>query len=196
MTAELQFEILDWFQVHDLTIKIFVKLKKLKLNPDIIVAIARGGWVPARLFADLFKLKETSNVNIKFYETIGKRYETPVLTQLSKDELQGKTVLLVDDLVDSGESMKLAVQELKKCQIKKILTITLYKKDHSKFIPDFVANITKKWVVFPWEYFEFLEEFAENKSKEEIKKMIDILRSRKIPKSIISALEKTWSSSL
>ena len=189
---ELEFKILDWFEVHDLITELFVKLQKLRINPQMIVGIAKGGWIPARLLVDFYKIEHLSSIGVKYYEKIGKRHDKPILKQFLDDELQNKDILLVDDLVDSGESMKLAVQELKKRGIQKLTTATLYQKRNSIFTPTAVAKVTSKWIVFPWEYFEFMKEFAESSTKAEIKNLLETLKAKKISNSVINSLASTY----
>jgi hypoxanthine phosphoribosyltransferase len=74
----------------------------------------------------------------------------------------------VDDVSDSGESLKVALEHLNACGAKAIKTATLYYKPHSIFKPDFFIVQTEQWIIFPWERLEntrrLLDE-AEKKGK-------------------------------
>lgn len=62
------------------------------------------------------------------------------------------SVLLVDDIVDSGDTMSFMVNRLK--QIIPgglIVTASLYFKPCSKYVPNFFTRTTEDWIVFPWE---------------------------------------------
>jgi hypoxanthine phosphoribosyltransferase len=68
--------------------------------------------------------------------------------------VKGFNVMVVDDVADTGESLKVAVEHLEACGAKAIRTATLYYKPQSCFKPDFFIVQTEQWVVFPWERLE------------------------------------------
>lgn len=64
-------------------------------------------------------------------------------------------MLVVDDITDTGESMRVAVEYVKTMNPLQVKTATLRHIDGSKFTPDFYGDeITWRWVVFPWNYVE------------------------------------------
>ena len=74
---------------------------------------------------------------------------------LSIDKLHiKKNTLIVDDLVDSGKTMFKVLYIIKRLNVWKGKTITLYRKDCTKFNPDFYCNKCKEdeWISYPWEY--------------------------------------------
>lgn len=62
-----------------------------------------------------------------------------------------KTVLLVDDVVDTGTTLS---EILKIEPHSKIITAALYYKPHSAIKPDYFVAETTDWIVFPWELFD------------------------------------------
>ena len=68
--------------------------------------------------------------------------------------VKGVNVLVVDDVADTGESLKVAVEHLNVCGAATIKTATIYYKPQSIFKPDFFIIQTRQWVVFPWERLE------------------------------------------
>ena len=130
--------------------------------PDIIIAIARGGWIPARLISDLFERNNPETIlasmTIDFYQSIGKRRDRPIVSQEVSWNVRDKKLLVIDDLVDTGVSLNTAIEYLTFRGPKDIRVATLYYKPWSKIKPDYFMETTDAWVVFPHEYYEFMEE--------------------------------------
>ncbi len=153
---------------------LFEKILADKFKPEVIIGVARGGWIPGRLLADFFLLRETANVKVELYHDIEKRGETPIITQEISTSLEGKRVLLVDDVADSGKSLQVVIKEFERLGIENFRCATIYYKPMSIIKPDYYVIETTSWVVFGWERFEFISQFVKlemNKSRslEEIK---------------------------
>ncbi|MHA2327887.1 MAG: phosphoribosyltransferase, partial [Candidatus Hodarchaeales archaeon] len=73
-------------------------------------------------------------------------------------EIFQKKILLVDDLADSGESLKCALDYLKLKDPKEVKIATLLCKPWSKISPNYFVEEATEWVVFPHEYYEFMTE--------------------------------------
>jgi hypothetical protein len=140
---------ISWGKIDDLCQKLSEKISK-NYSPDIIIGIIRGGLVPARLISDLMHNKNIATMRVESYFGIGKRKE-PKITQKLTVEIKNKSILLVDDVSDSGYSMKEAVKYLKKLHPSTIKTATLHYKPQSIFKPDYYIEETDKWIIYPWE---------------------------------------------
>jgi hypothetical protein len=70
--------------------------------------------------------------------------------------LTGKKVLIVDDITDSGESMMIAKEFVKKLNPEEIRTAAIFHFRHSKFVPDYYSKelVNWVWVMWPWNYIE------------------------------------------
>jgi len=147
------YEVPSWEEVHDMSLKI---AKSVKGKVDVVVGVLRGGYFPAHLIADALGL-EIYVLRIKSYAGIGKRGKAKVLVPLIGD-VEGKRVLLVDDVCDSGATLALAKEYLKFYSPSDVLTATLYVKPSCSERPDFWAKETEKWIVFPWDAIETLRE--------------------------------------
>ena len=95
-------------------------------------------------------------------------------------EVKGLKVLIVDDVSDSGASLSKAKQHVSEKGAFQVKVVTLHIKPWSKFIPDYYAESTDKWVVYPWELKESLLEVAKSIRLEEkdqstvVKKLIGL----------------------
>ena len=126
--------------------------KKIDFRPDIIVGISRGGLVPARILSDILGVKKVGILGISFYKGLGETEEKPEITQDLSIDVKGSSILLVDDVADSGKSLKAAKKYLQDGGI--IKTATLHYKPRSEYKPDYFVHSTSAWIVYPWEVHE------------------------------------------
>lgn len=124
--------------------------------PDTILAIARGGWFPARVLSDIYSSQDIPvdvvSVTTKFYTNIGKTGSRPVLVQ-ELHSLFDQRVLIVDDVSDSGSTLKFIKGYAQWLGARYIKVATVFMKPRTKVIPDyFVDEIPNDtWIVFPYE---------------------------------------------
>lgn len=158
----------SWDQVYDMLIELARRVKDSGFRPDLIIGVSRGGWAPARIMSDLLENANTASIRIEFYLAPGVTARKPVISQAIMVPVKGVNVLVVDDVSDTGESLKVAVEHLDVCGAKAIKTATLYYKPQSIFKPNFFIVETDQWIIFPWERMEntrrLLDE-AEKKGK-------------------------------
>lgn len=144
----------SWDTIYEMLLSLAAEIKRSGFKPDIIVGISRGGWAPARVISDLLENPHTASVRVEFYTDVAKAGQRPIVTQPITANIRKMRVLLVDDVSDSGESMKIAVQHVAEKGAGETRTATLYLKPRSKFAPDFYAGQTGAWIIFPWERVE------------------------------------------
>ena len=118
---------------------------------DIVVAIARGGMLLAGSLAYALGVKSCGALNVEFYTGIGTRLPEPVILPPMLDEasLDGKRVLLVDDVSDSGRTLALVIQLLEASGAI-VKTVVLYTKPHTVQEAHYTWRRTDKWINFPW----------------------------------------------
>jgi len=121
--------------------------------PDVVVAIARGGLLPAGAIAYGLGVKSCGALNVEFYTGIGRVLPEPEVLQpaLDVDYLAGKRVLLVDDVSDSGRTLALAVALLGEHGAD-VRSATIYTKPGSVALPDYSWRETPLWIDFPWSF--------------------------------------------
>jgi hypoxanthine phosphoribosyltransferase len=143
-----------WDDIYDMLLDLAIRIKQSGFRPDLIVGVSRGGWIPGRILSDLLANARTVNVKIEFYVGIGKTTGKPVVTQPISEEVSKKRVLVVDDVADTGESLLVALEHVRERGASESRTATIYHKPHSKLKPDFFAETTPHWIIFPWERLE------------------------------------------
>jgi hypoxanthine phosphoribosyltransferase len=123
-----------------------------------IVAVLRGGMVPARLLVDRLPYRpDLLTVEIKAYAAAGVATGEPTLVRPIRERLDGRTVLAVDDIADSGRTLDLLRAHLASLGASRMIAATLYRKSGSSATPDYFAAVAApdEWIVFPWESCEF-----------------------------------------
>ncbi|MDJ1112997.1 phosphoribosyltransferase [Microbacterium dauci] len=121
--------------------------------PDVVVAIARGGLLPAGAIAYGLGVKSCGALNVEFYTGIGTVLDAPELLppDLDLGYLPGKRVLLVDDVADSGRTLALAVRMLEEAAAD-VRSVCIYTKPGSVATPDYSWRETDLWINFPWSF--------------------------------------------
>jgi len=151
LTAKHKFEAPTWNQIYDMLLKLADKIRSSGFKPDVIVGVCRGGWPPARVLSDLLGNPNLANVRVEFYVGVAETNHTPVLTQPISVNTAGKKVLIVDEVADTGESLKLVRDYMLKQGANEVKIATIYSKPWSIVKPDYCEKETRSWIVFPWE---------------------------------------------
>jgi hypoxanthine phosphoribosyltransferase len=121
--------------------------------PEVVVAIARGGLLPAGAIAYGLGVKNCGAINVEFYTGIGTVLDAPALLppELDMTYLDGRRVLLVDDVADSGRTLDLAVKLLV-ARGADVRSAVIYTKPTTIIQPDFSFKDTDLWIDFPWSF--------------------------------------------
>ena len=142
----------SWDHFHTLVGEI---KKKVKTTPNIIVSIGKGGSIPGVILAEAF---ECNNLNLGLKSYKGQERGTIHEYQGIKcfEGLRDANILIVDDIADSGETFKYAVNKFLGNGCERIETASVFYKPCSKFKPDSYAEEVEEttWIVQPWEAFD------------------------------------------
>ncbi len=154
MSASREYVAPSWDKIYEMLVDLALRIRRSGFKPDLIVGVSRGGWAPGRILSDLLENTHTVNVKIEFYVGIGKTARKPIVTQAISEDISKKHVLVVDDVADTGESLKVALDHVLERGAGEVKTATVFYKPHSKIKPDFFADSTSDWIIFPWERLE------------------------------------------
>jgi len=182
MVESLKFEIPTWDKIYEFLLNLAEKIREDDFKPDVIVGVSRGGWPPARVMSDLLENPEIANVKAEFYLGVAQTKGEPLITQPVSVSVRDKEVLLMDDVADTGKSLRLVRAHLKEKGATEVKIVTIYYKPWSVVIPDYYEEETRSWIIFPWE------------RKETIRNIIK--RYKKEGKSVEEAKDKLVSSGL
>jgi hypoxanthine phosphoribosyltransferase len=120
-------------------------------EPDIILAIARGGLLTAGALGYALSVKNTFTMNVEFYTGVNERLAVPMILPPvpSLVDLTDARVLIVDDVADTGHTLKHVLQFCADRLADTRLAV-LYEKPASMVKCDYVWRYTDKWINFPW----------------------------------------------
>lgn len=119
-------------------------------EPDIILAVARGGLTLGHFMSMSLNMRNLYTLNSVHYEGDIKLdtfnvYNIPDLSHAKK-------VLIVDDIVDSGETMEYIFKILnEKFPYVEFKLATLFYKSNALVKPDYSINEANEWIDFFWE---------------------------------------------
>lgn len=119
-----------------------------------IIAISRGGLTFGHLLSDLIRVP-IATISIPSYTDIQSQGELKITGKLHAP-IKGKRILLVDDVSDSGKTFLRAISYLQKLHPLSVTTMSIYYKPHSVYRPDYFAETTSKWILFPYEPTEMI----------------------------------------
>ena len=115
-----------------------------------IVAITRGGLVPAAIVARELNVRLIETVCVESYHDYTKQGELRVLKGVAESiiKLGGKGVLIVDDLVDTGKTAKVVRELLPGAHF-----ATVYAKPMGRpQVDTFITEVSQDtWIYFPWD---------------------------------------------
>jgi uncharacterized protein len=189
LASNIDYEVPTWNQLYDMLLDIAQKIQSQNYLPDIIVGISRGGLVPARILTDLLETPQLAFIQVEFYTDIQQTLQKPILKQTLTTQVSFKKALIVDDIADTGESLKLAKTHLQQQSASQVKTATLYQKPQSTITPDFYEKQTTSWVVFPWEPKETLRKIIQKQQgKRALNQEVAKLIKAGLPKQLAEKL--------
>lgn len=159
------FRYISWSEYGNLAEALAEKVRANGKDYDLVVGIARGGIPVAMVVSDHLNVK-IDFINVKSYNDIGKRTAPRILSTLTEG-VNGKDVLLVDDLVDQGDTMAFLARYLADQKPKSLETAVMFKKPWSKTEPDYFLETVTEWIVFPFELGEVSRQRAEMEASKE-----------------------------
>jgi hypoxanthine phosphoribosyltransferase len=144
-------EVLGWPEFGDVSRWLGKEVLDSGFEPEVVIAIARGGLLLAGAIAYAMGVKACGALNVEFYTEMEKTLPEPIVLppMLDGGSLAGKRVLLVDDVSDSGRTLDL-VRALIGEMGAEVRTVCLYVKPRTILRPDYVWRETDAWIAFPW----------------------------------------------
>ncbi len=147
--------------IHKAVQRLSVKVLESGFDPDVIVAIGSGGFIPARIMKTFIN-RPIFAVGISYYGIDNKHMEAPQKIQWIDEveqKLSGKKILLIDEVDDTRATLSYCVKELLRHDPKEIAVLVIHNKKKRKdadFPPEIkryfpAIEIDDRWIKYPWD---------------------------------------------
>jgi hypoxanthine phosphoribosyltransferase len=142
--------LLSWDQLDDLVARLAQRTGR---DYDLVLAITRGGLVPAGMLAYRLDLREILVAGAIFYLPGGGTHDAPVIGHFPDQSLlAGQRVLVVDEVWETGETMTEVLARVRAAGGVPASAVLHYKPGRSRVAgrPDFWADEVDGWVTYPY----------------------------------------------
>ncbi|WP_255190813.1 phosphoribosyltransferase [Natronobeatus ordinarius] len=157
LPEEFNCTITNWEYIYGLCRDVADEVRRDEFEPEVVVALARGGWFAGRCLCDFLGLDDLTSLKMEHYVgTAQKTGEPTVRYPMPEGSVEGKDVLVIDDIADTGGSISRAEAYVEQRDAGEVRTATLQLLDTSEFEPDYVGERLAEWawVVYPWNFIE------------------------------------------
>ena len=146
-----QREVLDWSTYGRAIRELAQLVADAGYQPDIILAIARGGLFAAGSLGYALSVKNIYVMNVEFYTGVDERLDVPVMLPPYLDiaDIAESRILIADDVADTGKTLRL-VHDFCQGKVADVRSAVLYQKPHSQVDCEYVWKHTDRWINFPW----------------------------------------------
>jgi hypoxanthine phosphoribosyltransferase len=144
-------EVMGWEELGTGARELALAIRDDGYQPDMVLAIARGGLLVAGALGYALGVKNTFTMNVEYYTGIDERLEMPMLLPPVPDLVDFATtrVLIADDVADTGATLSL-VKEFCHGKVAEARCAVLYEKPRSTVRCEYVWRRTDRWITFPW----------------------------------------------
>jgi uncharacterized protein len=142
--------VLSWEQLDILIARLAVAAGR---SHDVVLAVSRGGLVPAGMLAYRLELREILVAGVEFYRADGGTHPEPRFLQFpDAGQLAGRRVLVVDEVWETGETMAAVVARVRAAGGLPQSAVVHYKPGRSRVAgrPDHWAAEVDDWVRYPY----------------------------------------------
>ncbi len=161
MAKRFKCELITWGRTYALARGLSLRILRDNFHPDLVIAIGRGGYVPARVVCDFLEMGALTAIKFEHWAMGAHRREEARLVFPLNVNISGKKVLVVDDVTDTGETLLHASEYLSEQNPAEIRTAVLHHKISARFYPNyFTQKVVKwRWIIYPWAVVEDITGF-------------------------------------
>ncbi|MDE4908273.1 phosphoribosyltransferase [Methanogenium marinum] len=138
-------ELINWENSCALAKQLAITSRDSGYQPDIIVAIGWGGYVPARVVCDYLLHEMLTSIKIKHWGVAGVEKSKTIIRFPLAVDVKGAHLLVIDDVTDTGDTLTEAIFYLRRCGATEIRAAVLQHKDTPGFLPDYYAENVVEW---------------------------------------------------
>lgn len=150
MTEVVERDIVSWEALDEMVARL---AEAVRGEYDVMLAITRGGLVPAGMLAYRLRIRNILVAAVEYYDDEGRPGPHPTFLQFPADPLlRGQRVLIVDEVWDSGTTIQAVTERVRQAGGQPTTAVLHYKPERSKVPgrPDVHVESTDRWVVYPF----------------------------------------------
>jgi len=144
---------LSWKKFGEITLRMAKEIQ-LAFDLDVIVGVGKSGIIPASILAKRLKINEFYSIIVSLYneeKPPRKLYQRPQIMFSSLGSLEGKKVLVVDDFVHTGATLKMVLQKVVNAGTKEVRSAVVGLRLNASYRPEYFGMTFKGCLWFPWD---------------------------------------------
>ncbi|MGE5154522.1 MAG: phosphoribosyltransferase [Bdellovibrio bacteriovorus] len=152
MVEKLRCELVSNEAVYDLAWTLAERVRASGFRPDLVVAISRGGFTPARVLCDVLGLFNLTSIRVVHYRGPADKEPQATVKYPLCIPVEGQRLLVVDDVNDTGDTLQAARAHLDSLGPAEVRTAVLHEKVGSPVRADYAAGTIDewRWLIYPW----------------------------------------------
>jgi hypoxanthine phosphoribosyltransferase len=152
MSQRLRCELVSQQAVYDLVDRVGERVRASGFRPDLVVAISRGGFTPARVLCDVLGLFNLTSIRVVHYRKAAVHEQPAYIKYPLCIDIAAQRVLLVDDVNDTGDTLAVARSHLESLGAAEVRVAVLHEKTSSSLRAEFVGETLSewRWLIYPW----------------------------------------------
>lgn len=144
---------LSWYDISRLVDRI---VPRVTGRFDALIAITRGGIIPAGLFSERLRIPQVFVASVFFFHEDEEALDWPIFLQFPDDNLlHDKRILVVDDIWDTGVTITNVSERILQAGGKPVTLVLHYRPTSSTVSPeqspDIYGEQTENYIIYPWE---------------------------------------------
>jgi hypoxanthine phosphoribosyltransferase/molybdopterin converting factor small subunit len=148
---DVERDVVSWDDLDQLVAVLAAQVRGVAY--DAMLAITRGGMVPAGMLAYRLGIRDILVAAVAYYDDTGTPGPEPAFLQFPDDRLlQGRRILIVDEVWDSGATIHAVTERVRRAGGIATTAVLHYKPSHSVVpaTPNHFVVATDRWVVYPF----------------------------------------------
>ena len=152
MSERIPCELVTLQAVYELSYQLACQIRDSQFAPDVVIAIARGGFVPARFVCDFRGLHDMTSIKVQHYAPGAEKEDKAYVKYPLGGDIHGQRVLIVDDVNDTGDTLIVARRHIQAAGPAQVRTAVLHEKATSPVHADYHAAevLEWRWIIYPW----------------------------------------------